>query len=155
MTEDHPDWSVQSLLIGVRDLNRSSAFYQEVMHLREVLRQDRVAVLVDDAKGPVVLYLRELYRPRDAVRPGPEALGLRAVTFRVGSLAELDRVEQHLRAEHAFRDRYSLEGTEVFEVVRGWDPDRAPLDVMVKHTGERISLDEFRSGMARMYTQDL
>ena len=35
------------------------------------------------------------------------------------------------------------------------DPDRAPLDVMVKHTGERISLDEFRSGMARMYTQDL
>ncbi len=72
MTEDHPDWSVQSLLIGVRDLNRSSAFYQEVMHLREVLRQDRVAVLVDDAKGPVVLYLRELYRPRDAVRPGPK-----------------------------------------------------------------------------------
>lgn len=72
MTEDHPDWSVQSLLIGVRDLNRSSAFYQEVMHLREVLRQDRVAVLVDDAKGPVVLYLRELYRPATPSVLGPK-----------------------------------------------------------------------------------
>jgi len=155
VTEGHLESSVESLLIGVRDLDRSSAFYQEVMHLREVLRQDRIAVLVDDAKGPVMLFLRQLYRLGDAVRPGPEALGVRSITFRVDSLAELDRIEQRLRGEKAFRDRYSVDETKVFEVVRGWDPDRLPLNIMVKHTGEQISLDEFRSAMARMYTQDV
>jgi hypothetical protein len=73
----------------------------------------------------------------------------------VDSLAELDRIEQRLRGEKAFRDRYSVDETKVFEVVRGWDPDRLPLNIMVKHTGEQISLDEFRSAMARMYTQDV
>jgi catechol 2,3-dioxygenase-like lactoylglutathione lyase family enzyme len=147
--------SVQSLLIGVRDLDRSSAFYQDVMHLREVLREDRIAVLVDDAKGPVMLFLRQLYRLRDAVRPGPEALGIRSITFRVDSLVELDRIEQRLRADKAFRDRYTVDEDKVFEVVRGWDPDRLPLNIMVKHTGEKISLDAFRSTVARMYTQDM
>jgi catechol 2,3-dioxygenase-like lactoylglutathione lyase family enzyme len=155
VTEDHLDSSVQSLLIGVRDLDRSSAFYQDVMHLREVLRQDRIAVLVDDAKESVMVFLRQLYRLREAVRPGPEALGVRSITFRVDSLAELDRIEQHLRAERAFRDRFSVGDVKLLEVVRGWDPDRLPLNIMVKHTGERISLDMFRSTVARMYTQDV
>jgi catechol 2,3-dioxygenase-like lactoylglutathione lyase family enzyme len=155
VTEEYPDSSVQSLLIGVRDLDRSSAFYQDVMHLREVLRQDRIAVLVDDAKGPVMLFLRQLYRPGDAVRPGPEALGVRSITFRVDSLAELDRIEQRLRAEKAFRDRYRVDETKIFEIVRGWDPDRLSLNIMVKHTGEQISLDAFHSAMTLMYTQDV
>jgi catechol 2,3-dioxygenase-like lactoylglutathione lyase family enzyme len=155
MTEDHPDWLVQSVLIGVRELNRSVTFYQDVMHLREVVRQDRIAVLVDDGKGPFTLFLRQLYRIQDAVRPGPEALGVRSLTYRVDSLAELDQVEQRLRDAYAFRDRYRIDETQVFEVVRGWDPDRLPLNVMVKHTGQKVSLDVFRSTMARMYSQDL
>jgi hypothetical protein len=102
-----------------------------------------------------MLFLRQLYRPGDAVRPGPEALGVHSVTFRVESAAELDEVEQRLRARDAFRERYSLHDTKTFEVVRGWDPDRIPLNVMVKHTGEKVSVDQLRSALAKMYTQDV
>jgi catechol 2,3-dioxygenase-like lactoylglutathione lyase family enzyme len=155
VTEDHLDSSVQSLLISVRDLDRSSAFYQDVMHLREVLREDRIAVLADDGKESVMLFLRQLYRLREAVRPGPEALGVRSITFRVDSLDELDRIEQRLRAQRAFRDRFSVDEPKVFEVVRGWDPDRLPVNIIVKHAGEKMSLEAFRTSVARMYTQDV
>jgi hypothetical protein len=41
------------------------------------------------------------------------------------------------------------------QVSRGWDPDRLSLKVMVRHTGEKISLDALCSAMARMSTRDV
>ena len=77
MDDDVPVWPVRSVLLSVRDLDRSTTFYQAVLHLREVLRQDRVAVLVGDERPPFTLFLR--WAHPDAVHFGQEALGVRAL----------------------------------------------------------------------------
>src|SRR5271168_5004211 len=38
-------WSVRATLVSVKDLDRSASFYQEVMGLSEVMREDQILVL--------------------------------------------------------------------------------------------------------------
>jgi catechol 2,3-dioxygenase-like lactoylglutathione lyase family enzyme len=153
MDNDVPDYSVHSVLLSVRDLGRSTTFYQAVLNLREVLRQDRVAVLAHDERVTFTLFLR-LAHP-EAVHFGQEALGVRSLTYNVGSLAELDRVEKALRAFDAFRDRLSPPETAGYRWVRGYDPDRYPLAFMACESGERVSLDDLRRAIAGMYAVDV
>ncbi len=153
MDNDVPGCSVHSVLLSVRDLDRSTSFYQAVLQLREVLRQGRVAVLAHDERVMFTLFLR-LAHP-DAVHFGQEALGVRSLTYDVGSLAELDRVEKALRAFDAFRDRLSPPETAGYRWVRGYDPDRFPLAFMACESGKRVSPDDLRRAVAGMYAVDV
>jgi catechol 2,3-dioxygenase-like lactoylglutathione lyase family enzyme len=151
MDDDVPVWPVHSVLLSVRDLDRSTTFYQAVLHFREVVREDRVAVLADE-KVPFTLFLR--WAHSDAVHFGPDALGVRSLTYDVGSLAELERVEKGLRGFDAFRDRQSPSENACYQWVRGYDPDRFPLVFMAYESGQKVSRVDLRRAMARMYAID-
>ena len=141
--------SIRSVLVSVRDLDRSATFYRDVLSLHEVLREDLVAVLSRDPDGTFALYLRRANH--DAIRTGQQTLGIRSFSYDVGSLAELDQVEGRLRAIDAFQERLRLD---VGEVVIGHDPDRLPLTLIALKTG-RISPDDYHHWLARIYTMDL
>lgn len=154
MSESLPAWSIRSILISVRDLDRSVAFYQDVMDVHEVLRESEIAVLAGDAGGTLTLYLRAA--PRHATMSGQQSLGMRAVTYNVGSNAELERVEARLQAHDLFRDRGRLEadGT-VVELVRGHDPDRLPLNFVAYETPLTMTSAAYANVVLSMYTLDL
>src|SRR5579863_1455836 len=101
-------WSIRTALLSVRDLDRSSAFYQDVLNVREVSRRYDMAILGTDLVGsPFTLCLRQA--ERGAILPGQQTIGIRALAYDVGSLSELDRIEARLRALDAFRDRTVLD----------------------------------------------
>jgi catechol 2,3-dioxygenase-like lactoylglutathione lyase family enzyme len=150
MTNDVPRWSFRAVVVSVRDLDRSSAFYQEIMDVREVSRDGQMAVLSGDLIPGFSLYLREAHR--NAVHSG-QALGVRAFSCDVGSFAELDRVEARLRARDAFRSRQFIDDAQRFEMVQGQDPDRLSL-VFVAHETD-LPLTDYRHAMARLYAIDL
>ena len=150
MTNSVPGWSIRAVVVSVRDLDRSSAFYQDVLNVPEVIRESEVAVLSGDLIPGFSLYLREAHR--NAVHSG-EALGVRALSCDVGSFDELDQVEGRLRALGGFRSRQSLDNDTRFEIIDGHDPDRLPL-IFVAHEAD-LSLTAYRSAMARMYAIDL
>jgi catechol 2,3-dioxygenase-like lactoylglutathione lyase family enzyme len=153
MINDAPACSIRSVVISVRDLDRSTTFYQDVMNVSEVIRQDKLAVLGGEVTGPFTLFLRQANR--NAIRVGQEALGIRALSCDVEAFAELDRVEGRLRAFNAFRDRQFLDEAEEFEIVRGYDPDRLPLSFVAYETRNRIALNDYHRALAGMYTVDL
>jgi catechol 2,3-dioxygenase-like lactoylglutathione lyase family enzyme len=150
MTNGAPLWSMRAVVISVRDLDRSSSFYQDVMSLSEVLREDQIVVLGSNLNPSFTLYLREAHR--NAAHPG-QALGVRAFSCDVGSFAELDRVEGRLRALNAFRDRHFLDEAEQFEMIHGQDPDRLSL-VFVAHENA-LALKDYRRALASLYAIDL
>jgi len=151
MINDVPPWLIRSVVVSVRDLDRSSTFYQEIMNLREVFREDQIAVLSSDLNPSFTVYLREAHR--GAVHSGQQALGVRAFSCDVGSFAELDRVEGRLRARDVFRGRQFLDESEEFEMIHGNDPDRLPL-VFVAHETNR-PLHDYHRALARLYAIDL
>ena len=150
MTNGALGWSIRSVVVSVRDLDRSSGFYQDVMNLSELIREDQIAVLSSDVTPSFTLYLREAHR--SAVHSG-QALGVRAISRDVGSFAELDRVEGRLRALNGFRDRQFLDDAQQFEMIHGQDPDRLSL-VFVAHDAE-LRLQDYRRALARLYAIDL
>jgi catechol 2,3-dioxygenase-like lactoylglutathione lyase family enzyme len=149
-TERHA-WEIRSIVVSVRDLDISSAFYQDVMNAREVLREDQVAVISDDSPPTSTVYLRQAQR--NALHGGQQTLGARVICWDVRSPTELDRVDGRLRALNAFRDRRILDKQHRFEMVHGQDPDRLPL-LFVAHTGE-LPVDEYRKALANLYAVDL
>ena len=152
MMENVPSWSIKSVLVSVSDLDRSSNFYQDVMNLHEVLREDQIVVL-GDASGPFTLFLREA-RHGAVQHSGQQALGARSLVYDVGSIAELDRVDAHLRALGTFRDRRSLDETEATQFLHGHDPDRLPLLFVAHEPGRVPSIEDFRHALATMYVLD-
>ena len=58
-------------------------------------------MLGDVSPGSIVLILRETRSTHNA-RYGQQSLGLRSITFNVGSLGELDRIESLLRTRSGF-----------------------------------------------------
>jgi catechol 2,3-dioxygenase-like lactoylglutathione lyase family enzyme len=120
----HP-WALRSTLIVVADLDRSVAFYREVGDFDEIVREDAVAVVGDMSPASIVLILREI-RSGNPARHGQQSLGLRSITFNVGSLRELDRIESVLRGRDLFTSRGPVvDGSS--ELVLGRDPDNLPL----------------------------
>ena len=135
MVNDVSSWSIRSIVISVKDLDRSSTFYQDVMNLRQVFCQDQVCVLGGHETGPFTLYLREA--PSNALHHGSQALGVRSLTCDVGSLTELDRVEEQLRAFDSFRHRQVLDEAGIHAVF-GHDPDRLPLTFTAYDSTETV-----------------
>ena len=135
------------------DLDRSTAFYRDVMGLREILREDQVAVLGDTERDSFVLFLREAEGL--AARHGQQDLGVRALCFDLRSMGELDEVEERLRSRDMFRDRLRLTESETAEYVRGRDPDGLPLLFIASGPGEEISMARYHRAVAMMYGIDI
>ncbi len=148
-TAETAGWSIGGLVIAVRDLEPSVAFYEDVTGAREVMRDDEVALLERD--GAFRLYLRGSHG--QGTRQGRQALGPRVVSFDVGSASELDRVEERLRAHGSFRTRQSLSLHEDLEVVFGFDPDRLALTFATPPTGRPDAFDRERS-LEAIYSAD-
>jgi catechol 2,3-dioxygenase-like lactoylglutathione lyase family enzyme len=152
VTGNGPAWSIRSALVGVSDLDRSVAFYEDVTNLREILRADRMVVLGAQETSSFTLYLRHT---RSATHPGQQAAGVRSLVLDVVEFPELDRVEARLRAHDLFGSRQRIQETHPFELVQGHDPDRLPLTFVAYETGAEMSLDIYCRVMAGMYSVDL
>lgn len=141
---------MRSVLVAVRDLDRSVDFYKDVANLTERMREDKLAVLGDEGLPPFYLYLRETNR--DPVRPGQEALGVRAVSFDIPSAASLDAIERRLGDLGLLRDRHRLEG---IELLRGYDPDRLPLAFVATRTPVDLSIATLQRIAGLLYGMDV
>jgi catechol 2,3-dioxygenase-like lactoylglutathione lyase family enzyme len=153
MVEKTSGWSLRSVLISVSDLDRSISFYQDLMKTQELRRADQIAILGSDVTGSLMFILRQA--SRSAVHSGQQSLGLRSLSCNVGPPAELDRVEERLRALNAFRDRLGIGDGAKFEVVRGYDPDRLPMTFVAFEVGSAMSPDDYLGAMAQMYDVDI
>ena len=153
MNDDPMVRSIRSALVAVMDLDRSTAFYREVMGLDEILREDQVVVLGDRPGGSFVLFLREAEGL--VARHGQQDLGVRALCFDLRSIGELDRVEDRLRSRDMFRDRQRFVAGETSEYVRGRDPDGLPLVFIASPEGEEISVARYQRAASMMYGLDI
>jgi catechol 2,3-dioxygenase-like lactoylglutathione lyase family enzyme len=143
---------MRSVLVAVSELDRSIRFYTDVANLHERLREDRLAVLGDESLLSY-LYLREA--SRGPTRQGQDALGVRAVSFDVPSVAELDRIEAQLGHLGLLRDRHRLDGQEGLEFVRGYDPDRLPLVFVSTDLHNELSVATLQRVAGLLYGVDL
>jgi hypothetical protein len=154
MSTDHATqpWALRSTLIAVADLERSVAFYRELGHFDEIVRDDAVAILGDASPPSTILILREL-RSIHHIRHGQQSLGLRSITFNVGSLGELDRVENVLRNLNLFTSRRPVtEGAS--ELLLGRDPDNLPLVFVCYAEDQTLGLDYYRTVANLVYSLD-
>jgi catechol 2,3-dioxygenase-like lactoylglutathione lyase family enzyme len=154
MSTDHATqpWTLRSTLIAVADLERSVAFYRELGHFDEIVRDDAVAILGDGSPPSTILILREL-RSIHHIRHGQQSLGLRSITFNVGSLGELDRVENVLRTLNLFTSRRPVtEGAS--ELLLGRDPDNLPLVFVCYAEDQTPGLDYYRTVANLVYSLD-
>lgn len=151
MIDEVPAWSIRSVVVSVRDLDRSANFYKEVMQVRELFRESQIVVLGSGRAPSFTLYLREANR--DAVHSGQQSLGVRAFSCDVGSLSELDGVEGRLRALDGFLGREVIDEDEKFEMVQGHDPDWLSLVFVAAETN--LPPEDYRRIMARLYSIDI
>jgi hypothetical protein len=145
-------WALRSTLIAVSELERSVAFYRELGPFDEIARNDAVAILGEKPPPSMVLILRER-RSTHATRHGQQSLGLRAITFNVGSPAELDRVESVLRDRGLFTSRRTVENVPS-DLVLGRDPDNLPLGFVCYPDGADLGSDYYDSVADLVYSMD-
>jgi catechol-2,3-dioxygenase len=144
-------WTLRSTLIAVSDLERSVAFYQRVGPFGAIAEGDGVAVLGSTSPRSPVLLLRET-RSLHQMRHGQQSLGLRSITFNVGSKAELDRVEAALRSGDHFTERRHVEDG-ASELIRGRDPDNLPL-VFVFYATDTVGPEYYKTIVSLIYSMD-
>jgi len=144
-------WAIRSTLLAVSDLDQSVAFYGEIGPFDEVIRVDAVAVLGGGSADSPALILRET-RSLHHTRHGQQSLGLRSLTFNVGSVDELDRVESVLRGHDLFTSRHDVAGAS--ELLRGRDPDNQPLVFICYAQGETLGPDYYRAIANLVYSLD-
>jgi hypothetical protein len=85
-------------------------------------------------------------------RHGQQSLGLRYLTFNVGSLGELDRIESQLRGSDLFTERRDI-AKGASEVTLGRDPDNLPL-VFVYYAEGTLGPDYYRTIANLVYSLD-
>lgn len=154
MPADHAaqPWAIRSTLVAVADLGRSVAFYREVGPFEEIARDDEVAILGQTSADSTVLILRQA-RTSFNIRHGQQSLGLRSITFNVGSFDEVDRIEAVLREHNLFTSRHALhDGASV--LLRGRDPDNLPLVFVCYGEGTALGPDFFRTVTNLVYALD-
>ena len=153
MPTDHvaQPWAFRSTLIAVTDLDRSIAFYRDLGPFDEVAREDAVAMLGELSSRSFVLILREMRG--HPTRHGQQSLGLRSISFNVGSLAELDRIESVLRDRGLFTSRRQI-ADGVSELLLGRDPDNLPLGFVWYTDDKNLGPDYYRTVANLVYSQD-
>lgn len=145
-------WAIRSALVAVAELDRSVSFYREVGPFEELARDDAVAVLGEASPASIVLILRKTGTIHHT-RHGPQSLGLRSITFNVGSLGELDRIESVLRNHNLFTSRQQI-ADRACELVRGRDPDNMPVVFVFYAEDKTLGPDYYRAVMNLVYTLD-
>jgi catechol 2,3-dioxygenase-like lactoylglutathione lyase family enzyme len=148
----HP-WAIRSTLVAVADLERSVAFYRELGLFDEVAREDAVVVLGDESPASIALILRES-RGIHPTRHGQQSLGLRSITFNVGSLGELDRIELVLRGRDFFTSRQHI-ASGASELIFGRDPDNLPLVFVCYADDATLGPDYYRAVVNMVYSLDV
>lgn len=135
-------------LISVSILEESVAFYCDVFGIDVQVRNEDVAVL-SNTTASTILTLRAW--SRSPTRYGPDALGARALIWRVATLRELNGLEDRLKARHGFRTRLSLGS---HEAVIGFDPSGTPLAFLSSSTGSRMTIEDLTEVPAIVYSID-
>ena len=144
-------WAIRSTLVAVAELERSVAFYREIGPFEEIAREDAVAILGGVSPASIVLMLREM-RSIHSTRHGQQSLGLRSITFNVGSPGELDRIESVLRGRDLFTARQQIAGAS--ELVRGRDPDNLPLVFVCYADDEPLGPHYYQALAGLVYSLD-
>jgi catechol 2,3-dioxygenase-like lactoylglutathione lyase family enzyme len=154
MPADHiaQPWAIRSALIAVAELDRSIDFYREVGPFEEISREDAVALLGDASPGSILLILRET-RSIHHIRHGQQSLGLRSITFNVGSLDELDRIESVLRGRNLFTSRGQI-ADGIADLLRGRDPDNMPVVFVCYDEDKAMGPDYYRTVSNLVYALD-
>jgi catechol-2,3-dioxygenase len=133
--------TIQAALLNVSDLKESIDFYRDVFDLRVVSRADRVSVLmVSEKERRQVLLLRQL--GRNAYRGGRGNIGYRLLSFEVGSLEELEVIEQRLVERQALVWQGQ---TEIYRAIMGLDPDRIEVAVASGLAGTPIASEAWQN----------
>jgi|GEM_PF-2328948 len=134
--------SIQATLLNVSDLEKSLAFYQDVLELPIVSRTDQLAALmVDDTNRRQVLVLRAT-AGRRPTHPGGGSIGQRLLAFEADSLDELQVIEQRLVERQAFIGRRR---TPAYEVILGVDTDRIAFAVSSSVLGAPIRREDWEN----------
>lgn len=144
-------WTLRSTLVAVADLERSVDFYSQLGPFEVIAREDAVAVLGGVSPASVVITLRET-RSHHQARHGPQSLGVRSMTFNVGSRQEVDRVESFLRSRDLFTDRRQVHDG-ASDLLRGRDPDNLPL-LFVYYAADTIGPDYYQEAIGLFYSLD-
>jgi catechol-2,3-dioxygenase len=132
--------TIQAALLNVSDLKQSIDFYRDVFDLQVVSRADRVtALMVSEKDRRQVLLLRQL--GRNAYHGGRGNIGLRMLSFEVGSLEELETIEQRLVERQALVWQGQ---TETYRAIMGLDPDRIEVAVASSLAGTPITAEAWR-----------
>lgn len=118
--DDRPRLS--ALVIYVRDLDQSAAFYGDLLRM-EIATRDTTALLLTDAVGSMVV-LRAMPRGEHSLG----GVGVQATVWTARDAEDLDRCERLLRERDAHVETTSVDGR---TVVEGRDPNG--LTVMVAH----------------------
>lgn len=94
-----PITTLGHVVLKVRSLEQSVPFYRDVLGFREVARYGGRMVFFSQGENHHDLALLEI--GPTAAPPGPQAVGLAHVAFKVGdTLADLRRFKQHLESHH-------------------------------------------------------
>jgi catechol 2,3-dioxygenase-like lactoylglutathione lyase family enzyme len=123
-------------LVNVRSLERSVAFYTEVLGLEVQLRDEQVAILAGAQEPLTVLVLRSALRGGE--HRGPDAVGTRALLWQVSSMTLLDAIEKRLRERGGTARR--IERDDNTTVVAGQDPDRQALAFLARRDGSPVQV---------------
>ena len=155
MPTDHAPqpWAIRATLVAVGDLDRSVAFYRDIGPFHEVAREDAVVVLGDESPASIALILREA-RSVHQTRLGQQSLGFRSITFNVGSIGELNRIESVLRGHGLFTSRQQI-ADGASELLRGRDPDNLPLVFVCYPDGQTLGPDYYRGVVDMVYSLDV
>jgi catechol-2,3-dioxygenase len=133
--------TIQTVLHNVSDHKQSIDFYRDVFDLHVVSRADRMtALMVSEKDRSQVLLLRQL--GRNAYHGGRGNIGLRMLSFEVGSLDELETIEQRLVERQALVWQGQ---TKTYRAIMGLDPDRIEVAVASGLAGTPITTEAWRN----------
>ena len=133
--------NLHAVVFNVADLEKSVEFYRGVFDFPVIGQRGRAtALLVHENDGRQVVVLREV--GPNALHPARGTIGLRVLAFEVGSLENLELIEQELEQRQAL---LTHPRRETWEAILGTDPDRNEFVVASSLTGAPISRDDWRN----------
>jgi catechol-2,3-dioxygenase len=130
---------LSAAIMFVRDLDKSVAFYRELLGLQISDSSPTAALLLNDDGSQLVLRATGSNSSQSL-----GSIGIQYLTWTTESRADLDRLTDFLRKRSAYRETREDSGV---TVVEGRDPD--DLVVMLVHSDE--SRSPMRSLPARIY----